>query len=333
MGRLVSRRRPARGVTQKRYGSRARSRNVLRARQWQRSNRNGGACAHEGLDRGRSPQSVGRRRCGGRGRRVPRACYLPTELRRLEVPRTLGETVPRASLGGGEHRRPRSAPGGEVGSGRRVRGGRAAEAFGAGAGALDRQRPQEERRARRPRHRLGSLAQRAAGSGRSRGHLGAAAPPFREARGPGGRAYAGAQGSLHGLLRDLVPGGVGGTLSAHRAARILRGVRPQGASSRVRRRLASEILRDVRTLDRKIANLNERIEAEVEASDTALTEIFGIGPILAARIIGTVGNVARFPTKGHFASYSGVAPVEASSGEVVRHKLSLAGNRKLNYAL
>ena len=92
---------------------------------------------------------------------------------------------------------------------------------------------------------------------------------------------------LHGLLRDLVPGGVAGTLSAHRAARILRGIRPQDASARLRRRLASEILRDIRALQRKIADLNERIEAEVEASGTTLTEIFGIGPILAAKIIGT----------------------------------------------
>ena len=138
---------------------------------------------------------------------------------------------------------------------------------------------------------------------------------------------------LHGLLRDLVPGGVAGTLSAHRAARVLRGIRPRGASSRVRRRLASEILRDVRTLDRKIADLNERIEAELEASGTALTEIFGVGSILAARIIGTVGDVGRFPSKAHFASYSGTAPLEASSGEKVRHRLSLAGNRKLNYCL
>jgi transposase len=97
--------------------------------------------------------------------------------------------------------------------------------------------------------------------------------------------------------------------------------------------LASEILRDVRTLDRKIADLNGRIEAEVEASGTTLTQIFGIGPILAARIIGTVGDVGRFPTKGHFASYSGTAPLEASSGEAVRHRLSLAPNRHLNYAL
>jgi transposase len=138
---------------------------------------------------------------------------------------------------------------------------------------------------------------------------------------------------LHGLLRDLVPGGVAGTLSAHRAARILRSVRLQGASVRLRRRLASEILRDIRMLQRKIANLDGRIEAEVEASGTTLTEIFGVGPILAAKIIGAVGDVARFPTKAHFASYSGTAPVEASSGEVVRHRLSLAGNRHLNNAL
>jgi transposase len=138
---------------------------------------------------------------------------------------------------------------------------------------------------------------------------------------------------LHALLRDLLPGGAARTLSADRAARILRAIRPKGASARLRRSLASEILRDVRTLDRKIVDLNGRIEAEVEASGTTLTQIFGVGPILAARIIGAVGDVGRFPTKGHFASYAGTAPLEASSGEAVRHRLSLAGNRHINYAL
>jgi transposase len=139
---------------------------------------------------------------------------------------------------------------------------------------------------------------------------------------------------LHGLLRDLLPGGVAGKLSADRAARILRGMRPRGcASDRLRRRLASEVLRDVRMLDRKILDLNTRVEAEVEASGTTLTEIFGVGPILAATILGMVGDVGRFPTRAHFASYAGTAPVEASSGKVVRHRLSLSGNRKLNYAL
>lgn len=142
---------------------------------------------------------------------------------------------------------------------------------------------------------------------------------------------------LHGLLRDLVPGGVPGALSAHRAARILRGVRPRrdscSTAELVRRGLASDLLRDVRTLDRKIANLDEQIRGEVGRTGTALTGIFGVGPILAAKIIGLVGDVTRFPTKGHFASYAGVAPVEVSSGEMVRHRLSLAGNRRLNHAL
>jgi transposase len=90
-------------------------------------------------------------------------------------------------------------------------------------------------------------------------------------------------------------------------------------------------VRDVRALDRRIAELDERIGVEVKASGTTLTEIFGVGPILAAKIVGIVGNVARFPSKAHFASsYAGVAPIEASSGEVVRHRLSLAGNRRLN---
>jgi transposase len=122
-------------------------------------------------------------------------------------------------------------------------------------------------------------------------------------------------------------------LSADRAARILRSIRPQGASERLRRRLASGILHDVRTLEGKIADLSGRIEAEVEASGITLTEIFGVGPILAATIIGTVGNSARYSSKAHFASYAGIAPLEASSGDAVRQRLSMAGKRKLNYAL
>ena len=112
-------------------------------------------------------------------------------------------------------------------------------------------------------------------------------------------------------------------------------MRPRGCSSdRLRRRLASEVLRDVRMLDRRIVDLDTRVEAEVDASGTTLTEIFGVGPILAATILGMVGDVSRFPTKAHyFASYAGTAPVETSSGKVVRHRLSLGGNRKLNYAL
>jgi transposase len=49
--------------------------------------------------------------------------------------------------------------------------------------------------------------------------------------------------------------------------------------------------------------------------------------------LGIVGDVSRFPSKAHFASYAGVAPIEASSGEVLRHRLWLAGNRSLNQVM
>ena len=54
---------------------------------------------------------------------------------------------------------------------------------------------------------------------------------------------------------------------------------------------------------------------------------------MAAKIIGRVITIARFPTKAHFASYTGTAPVEVSSGGTVRHRLSRGGDRQLNYAL
>ena len=139
---------------------------------------------------------------------------------------------------------------------------------------------------------------------------------------------------LHALLRDLLAGGAPKNLSAEKAARVLRGVRPRSGPARTRRRLAAELLGDVRRLDRQLEDLERSIREVLEdAQHTSLTCIFGVGAILAAKIIGEVGNVARFPTKAHFASYTGTAPIEASSGGVVRHRLSRAGNRKLNYAL
>ncbi len=138
---------------------------------------------------------------------------------------------------------------------------------------------------------------------------------------------------LHGLLRDLLPGGAGKNLSAEKAARALRTVRPRSTPARTRRWLAADLVRDVRRLDRQLSELEGRIREALEEASTGLTRLFGVGPILAAKIIGQVGAIARFPGKAHFASYTGTAPIEASSGDVVRHRLSRAGNRQLNHAL
>jgi transposase len=55
--------------------------------------------------------------------------------------------------------------------------------------------------------------------------------------------------------------------------------------------------------------------------------------VLAARFLGEVGDIRRFPTKHHFAAHTATAPREAASGQVVRQRLSRAGDRKLNHAL
>jgi transposase len=71
----------------------------------------------------------------------------------------------------------------------------------------------------------------------------------------------------------------------------------------------------------------------VRATSTSLRDIRGVGVVTAAMIIGHVGDVSRFKSAAHFASYNGTAPIEASSGERRRHRLNPRGNRQLNYAI
>ena len=61
----------------------------------------------------------------------------------------------------------------------------------------------------------------------------------------------------------------------------------------------------------------------IVASETTVTDIYGIGPLMAAIIIGRVGDIRRFPTAGHFARHNGTAPIEASSGPKKRHRFQL----------
>ncbi len=138
---------------------------------------------------------------------------------------------------------------------------------------------------------------------------------------------------LHVCLRELVPGGAPRRLSADRAAKLLRAVRLDGAAAIERKRLAGELLADVRRLDREIATARARVTDAVTASGTALLEIHGIGPIVAGFILGHVGDPARFTTPDRFAAYNGTAPIEASSGPKKRHRLNPRGNRTLNHAL
>jgi transposase len=89
----------------------------------------------------------------------------------------------------------------------------------------------------------------------------------------------------------------------------------------------------VRRFDDQPVAVKERIIEAVVASGTTLTDVHGIGPLGAVIILGHTGDVARFPTSGHFARYTCTAPIAASSGPTQWHRLNPRGNRQLNRAL
>src|SRR6185437_2434623 len=96
---------------------------------------------------------------------------------------------------------------------------------------------------------------------------------------------------------------------------------------------AAEELADIVCLDAKLKTMKAELKAAVQATGSHLMDIHGVGPAGAARILADVGDVARFPDRNHFASWTGTAPLDASSGEQIRHRLSRAGNRRLNHVL
>ena len=138
---------------------------------------------------------------------------------------------------------------------------------------------------------------------------------------------------LHRLLRELHPGGAPRALSADRASRLLATIRPIGAVDVERKAMARQLVTDLRRIDRALIDNRRRCAQAVTASGTTLTEIFGISEVLAAKILGHSGDISRFANADHYASYTGTAPIEVSSGEQRRHRLSRAGNRSLNHAL
>lgn len=138
---------------------------------------------------------------------------------------------------------------------------------------------------------------------------------------------------LHALLAQLRPAGLPRGLTADIAAAALRSIRPRTVLARTVRQVAVELLSEIRRLDRRIAEATAALSAAVAASGTTLTGLHGIGDILAAKILARSGAVTRFRSEAAFASYCGVAPIEVSSGDIQRHRLSRAGDRQLNYAL
>lgn len=138
---------------------------------------------------------------------------------------------------------------------------------------------------------------------------------------------------LHATLADLTPAGAKRHLTCKKAAVLLRGIRPVGPEETVRKAVAKEMLSDWRWLNGRIPPTEQRLRDALDAHGTRLRDICGIGDIGAATILAVVGDVSRFPTAGHFAAFNGTAPIQASSGNVIRHRLSRRGDRQLNKVL
>jgi transposase len=138
---------------------------------------------------------------------------------------------------------------------------------------------------------------------------------------------------LHAVLCELVPGGFGKEITAGQAARVLEQVTPSGVIAQARFELAAQFLDDLRNLDTQLRETKKKLAAAVRASRTTLTEIFGVGPVIAGTVIGDIGDISRFASRDHFAAYNGTAPVEVSSGGRKTYRLSLRGNRRINHAV
>jgi transposase len=138
---------------------------------------------------------------------------------------------------------------------------------------------------------------------------------------------------LHQLLQELLPGGASRRLTAKKAREMLSTIRPRETVAKARKQLALEHVDDVETLDAKLKAMHKRITAVLTEQPSEVQQIRGLGAVTTALILGEVGDVRRFPSKAHFASYTGTAPIDASSGDNVRHRLNRGGNRRLNYAL
>jgi transposase len=138
---------------------------------------------------------------------------------------------------------------------------------------------------------------------------------------------------LQRLLGELIPGQRKRDLSALQAKAMLATVRPRDIAGKTRRRMAVEELTDLVTVDAKLKKIKTELKAAVLARGSTLLEIPGVGPAGAARILADVGDVARFADRNRFASWTGTAPLDASSGEQIRHRLSRAGNRRMNHVV
>ena len=119
---------------------------------------------------------------------------------------------------------------------------------------------------------------------------------------------------LQALLAELLPGQAKCDITALQAKKMLASVRPRDIAGKTRRRIAAEELSELTAIDAKIKTATAELKALVLARGSRLMDLPGVGPVVAARILADVGDVTRFADRNRFASWTGTAPLDASSG-------------------
>jgi transposase len=138
---------------------------------------------------------------------------------------------------------------------------------------------------------------------------------------------------LHAVLTDMIAAGAKRQLTSTKATAMLRTITPGDVVALERKLLARHMLDDIRSVERRIPAATRRLEQALATYDTTLTSVVGISTVGAATILSIVDDPTRFATAGHFAGFTGTAPLQANSGDVERHRLSRRGNRQMNKVL
>jgi transposase len=130
------------------------------------------------------------------------------------------------------------------------------------------------------------------------------------------------------LERQLLAAGLRMLARSPHLERVARWLARQDQDLQVR--LARELISSCRRLNREIAELEHELEERTAALAPALLDLRGCGAITAAKLLAEIGPIGRFQTDAQLARHTGVAPLEASSGPIQRHRLDRGGNRQLN---
>jgi transposase len=138
---------------------------------------------------------------------------------------------------------------------------------------------------------------------------------------------------LQALLAELLPGQAKKDISTGQAKAMLASVRPRDLAGKTRRRIAADELAELVAVETKMKKATAELKDIVLARGSRLMDLRGVGPVVAARVLADVGDVNRFTDRNRFASWTGTAPLDASSGEQNRHRLSRAGNRRMNHMI